>query len=94
MSIVNTETAALANVRQLAARLLADAEFVATLEALQARSEASFEGVWGASSALLAAALVQRCEGQLVVVCPVAESIDKMCDDLALFSAAEPLLRP
>ena len=48
----------------------------------------SLEGVWGSSCALVAAELVRRCPGPLVVVCPHSSDVDELSEELALFSDA------
>ncbi len=94
MSIAESATSALDQVRQLPNSLSRAKDFLSAVAALQAEGEASFEGVWGSSSALLATALWQHAPAGLVVVCPTAEGIDAAYDDLTLFSGVEPLRFP
>jgi len=58
------------------------AEVVASLIAGHA---ATLDGVWGSSCALAAAALAAHAPGPLVVVCPRAEEVDGLIEDLGLF---------
>ncbi|MCA9236448.1 MAG: hypothetical protein KDA44_13325, partial [Planctomycetales bacterium] len=75
-----------ANLRALAGQLEQHAGFSAVLSELAAGHGGTLGGVWGSSRALVAAALGRQCPGALVVVIPHARDIDKMCDDLALFT--------
>jgi transcription-repair coupling factor (superfamily II helicase) len=86
--MTNATPAAMASdgVRALARRLAAQHGFVDAVAALSRGDDVTWDGVWGSSCALVAAALVERVAGTLVVVGPRADDTDEFCDDLALFS--------
>ena len=94
MSIADSSASALDQVRQLAVALSNDTEFLGTIASLGSTGQASFEGVWGSSSALLAAALSAHAPRDLVVICPSVELLDSTCDDIELFTGVEPLQFP
>lgn len=60
--------------------------FADALAALKSNGEASFDGVWGSASALLAAELARHCPGPLLVVAARESALDAFCDDWAVFS--------
>ncbi|MBI1904504.1 MAG: transcription-repair coupling factor [Planctomycetia bacterium] len=72
--------------KELAGRLTALAGFADVIAALKAGHGATFDGVWGSSCALVAAALEPHVARSLVVVCPHPGDVDSFCDDLAVFS--------
>ena len=72
---------------QLAGRLEAADGFAEVVASLRGGHGATFDGVWGSSCALLAAALARHAPGPLVVVCPHPHDIDELVEDLALFAA-------
>ena len=80
--------AATGRLRELAAQLERDEHFAEVLSSLQAGHGGTLGGVWGSSCALVAAALVRTCPGPLVVVSPHAADVDRLTDDLSLFTAA------
>jgi transcription-repair coupling factor (superfamily II helicase) len=94
MSIAESAAGALDRVRNLPIALSTETTLLSAVAALQTKGAASFEGVWGSSSALLAAALLPHAPGGLVVICPTVDGIDSACDDLALFSDAQPIRFP
>ncbi len=69
-------------------RLESHENFDRVIEALGEGGRATLDGVWGASRALLIAALAPHCRGSLVVVCPKGEQLDRCCDDLGLFTTS------
>ena len=75
---------------ELVGRLEAQGGFADVIASLQAGHAATLGGVWGSSCALVAASLVRHAPGPLVVVCPHMDDIDDFCDDLVLFSDAQP----
>jgi len=77
-------------VRQLTRSIAAQEGFAEVAAALSKGQDATFDGVWGSSCALVAAGLVDAVAGMLVVVCPQLDDIDEFCDDLALFSDVAP----
>ena len=80
--------------RHLTRSIAAQEGFAEVAAALSEGREATFDGVWGSSCALVAAALVEAVAGVMVVVCPELDDIDEFCDDLTLFSDAVPLRFP
>src|SRR5574340_41354 len=64
--------------------------FEEVVRELKTGHAATFDGVWGSSCALVAAALAARCGATLVVVCPAADLADDFLDDFALFSKLTP----
>ena len=73
---------------QLAGRLEATDGFAEVVASLKGGHGATFDGVWGSSCALVAAALVRQAPGPLVIVCPHPHDIDELVEDLALFTSA------
>ena len=73
MSIAPTATAASDRLLHLIARIEALPDFAEVVESLQAGHAATLDGVWGSSSALVAAALARAAPAVLVVVCPRLE---------------------
>ena len=84
----------LARIQDLARALAAGPEFAAAVTALASRQPASFDGAWGSSCALLAAALADSLPGPLVVVGAHPSQIDDLESDLALFSTRPRQLFP
>ncbi|MEX0939007.1 MAG: transcription-repair coupling factor [Pirellulales bacterium] len=76
--------------RELAGRLEQHAGFSDVVAGLMAGRDGSFEGVWGSSRALLAAALKRHAPQTLLIVCPQESDVDLVCDDLRLFTATPP----
>jgi len=76
--------------RQLTRSISAQEGFAEVAVALSKGQDATFDGVWGSSCALVAAGLVDALAGMLVVVFPQLDDIDEFCDDLALFSDVAP----
>ena len=70
---------------ELAGRLERQEGFAEVVASLKAGHAATFDGVWGSSCALAAAALAAHAPGPLVVVCPRADDVDALVDDLGLF---------
>ena len=68
--------------------------FAAATAALTAGQPASFDGVWGSSCALLAAALAKTGKGPLLVVAAHEREADDLFADLPLFGVAQPELFP
>ncbi|MFV1964915.1 MAG: transcription-repair coupling factor [Pirellulaceae bacterium] len=91
MSSTQVTANALERTRELFRSLEDHPGFREAVAALENGERATFGGAWGSSRALLAAALQDRAPGALAIVCPRGNDIDELCDDLAIFSAAEPL---
>ena len=89
MASAQTELAASGRLLELPRCLYEQTDFVAALAALREGREASFDGVWGSSCALLAAAIAQDVPDPLVLVCPDQNSLDDLFDDLELFSPSQ-----
>jgi transcription-repair coupling factor (superfamily II helicase) len=62
--------------------------FAEVVASLHSSHSATLGGVWGSSCALIAASLVQRAPGPLVVVSSHGDDLDDFAADLTLFSAA------
>ena len=86
MTEARTEQSTVGRLTRLVDRLESVAGFVEVVASLRAGHGATFDGVWGSSCALAAAALLRHAEGPLIVVCPHPNEIDEVVDDLALFS--------
>lgn len=88
----------LAELHALAAQLAQRPDFARVAESLQQGHGGTLGGVWGASRALVAAALAQKCaesgSGSLVVVLPHLTELDRLAADLAVFSPTAPALFP
>ncbi|NLX56446.1 MAG: transcription-repair coupling factor [Planctomycetaceae bacterium] len=78
----------------LARRLETYAGFSAAVAELQAGRSAVFDGVVGASCALLAAGLLQQAPGPLVIVCRSDDVADLVADDLKMFAGGSPQRLP
>ncbi|MBN1912128.1 MAG: transcription-repair coupling factor [Pirellulales bacterium] len=74
----------------LVERLSHQADFTEVVAQLTAGHAATLDGVWGSSCALATAAIAPHAPGPLVVVCPFAEDVDGLIDDLALFTPLTP----
>lgn len=74
----------------LVGRLAEQDGFAEVVRELQSGHAGTFDGVWGSSCALLAAALMDGCPGPLVVVCPNPDDADDFLDDFGLFSKHTP----
>jgi transcription-repair coupling factor len=77
-----------ASVRQtgeLAARLLAAAEFGEVIAALRLGGSVTVDGAWGSSSALVVSALTSVAPGSVVVVLPRERELDDFAADVASF---------
>lgn len=70
----------------LTRRLDQQADFIKAVASLHAGQSASFDRVWGAVRALVAATLSGRSPESMVVLCPHAAEIDTLCEELALFT--------
>ena len=89
MSTAEFASSALEQVRHVRTQLAKSKDIVALADALRKREPATVDGVWGSSSALLAAALAAHQPPGLVVVCPQAEDVDRCADDMALFQGGD-----
>ncbi|MBN1590266.1 MAG: transcription-repair coupling factor [Pirellulales bacterium] len=78
-----------ASLLALVERLAAQEGFAEVVAELQAGHAATLDGVWGSSCALVAATLVQKSAGPLVIVCPYQDGVDAMVDDLRLFTSLD-----
>jgi len=74
----------------LVGRLAAQDDFGEVVREMQSGHAGTFDGVWGSSCALLAAALAGKGTGPLVVVCPTPDDADDFLDDFGLFSKSTP----
>jgi transcription-repair coupling factor (superfamily II helicase) len=74
----------------LVGRLAEQDGFAEVVRELQSGHAGTFDGVWGSSCALLAAALTDGSPGPLVVVCPNPDGADDFLDDFGLFSKHTP----
>ncbi|MEX2174534.1 MAG: transcription-repair coupling factor [Pirellulaceae bacterium] len=87
MTAILPHVAARHRMRQLPETLSEHANFGPAMAALALGRPASFDGVWGSGSALLAAALAEHAPASLLIVCPTADRADDLAADLELFSA-------
>src|ERR1051326_4755644 len=94
MTAVVPHAASTESVRQLSRTLRNYADFDRAIEALAAGRPASFDGVWGSSCALIAAALAGHTRGPLVVVLPTQREADEIAGDVEFFTGAVPLFYP
>jgi transcription-repair coupling factor (superfamily II helicase) len=80
----------------LSQRLSEQEGFAEAIAALSEGQDATLDGVWGSSCALVAAEMVKRLgrAGVLVAVCPTPDEADAFCDDFALFSTETPARFP
>jgi transcription-repair coupling factor (superfamily II helicase) len=72
--------------KELAGRLERHAGFAEVVASLQAGHAATLDGVWGSSCALAAATIARHSPATLLVLCPHADDVDDVIDDLPLFS--------
>jgi transcription-repair coupling factor (superfamily II helicase) len=87
MTALIADAAATERMRQLYRRLFEWEGCEECVAALMSGNPATFDGVWGSSCALVAAALHDRAGGPLVVVCPTQNEADELAADLRLFSS-------
>ncbi len=80
--------------RELPGSLKRQPDFIDAVESLRAGSGATFDGVWGSSSALLAAALHEHAGGPLVLLAAKPADADLLADDWQLFMGKPPLRFP
>jgi transcription-repair coupling factor (superfamily II helicase) len=94
--MANAGTACIASDRlmELVGRLKQQQGFAEVVASLLAGHAATLDGVWGSACAPAAVALLQSAPAPLVVVCPHADDVDDLADDLALFTQAVPHLFP
>jgi len=92
MTHVETAAASDLQLHELPDSLSRQTEFGEAIRSLQRGGSATFDGVWGSASALLAAALSRQAPGPLVFVLPTPADADALADDLRLF-VAPPLWR-
>lgn len=78
--------------RRLCESLFDRSDFLECLSALKKGESVSFDGVWGSSCALAAAAVLKKCDDSLLLVVPNREDIDRVSGDLSLFSDSPQLL--
>ncbi len=90
MASSSEASAASGRILRLPQRIAAQEGFAEVVAALAKGQDATFDGVWGSSCALVAAELVKSVAGILVLVCPHQDDIDEFCDDLTLFSEVVP----
>ncbi len=77
---------ALEELRRLAAQVCERDDFAQVLTSLEEGHGGTLGGVWGSARALVAASLAARCSGPLFVVTPHHAEVDKLLDDLRLFT--------
>ncbi|MEO8493954.1 MAG: transcription-repair coupling factor, partial [Planctomycetota bacterium] len=94
MSDVQLTATSELRLRALPGSLNRQADFAEAVESLRAGSGATFDGVWGSSSALLAAALRDQSGGPLVLISAKPADADLLADDLQLFTGCPPLRFP
>lgn len=87
MSDIPGERKVSEQLRDLPRRLNAQPGFADVVAAISNGTDATIDGAWGSSCALIAAELAKHVEGVLVVVWPRQDDIDEFRDDLELFSA-------
>ena len=85
MATAPAATSASDRLFELAGRLERQEGFAEVVASLIAGHAATLDGVWGSSCALAAAALAAHAPGPLVIVCPRAEEVDGLIEDLGLF---------
>jgi transcription-repair coupling factor (superfamily II helicase) len=78
----------------LARRLETHTGFSEAVAELQAGRSATFDGVVGASCALLATSLLLRAPGPLVIVCRTEDVAELVADDLKMFAEGTPQRLP
>src|SRR5690606_11863021 len=88
MVVATPPLAAAERLRQLARSLENHDGFRDVLAALAAGKPATLDGIWGSACALAAAALAEHCPGTLLVVSPQLQDLDRLADDLELFTSA------
>ncbi len=91
-----TGHAAAERLLELSQRLNDQEGFAEAVAALSQGQDATLDGVWGSSCALVAVEMVKALAGTgvLVAVCPTPDDADAFREDFALFSAAEPARFP
>lgn len=90
MTALVTGIGAAARLRELPRQLEQHDGFTEAVAALARQDQATFDGVWGSSCALLATQLSEHASGPLVVVLPTAKELDDFRYDLAMFSSYAP----
>jgi len=90
MAHVEAATSTGGRLLELAGRLERHEGFAEVVAELEGGHAATFDGVWGSSCALVAAALAARVPDSLVVVCPHLGDVDDFIDDLGLFTPITP----
>jgi transcription-repair coupling factor (superfamily II helicase) len=86
MAHVQSPATAAERLAELPGRLERQEGFAEVVAELARGGQATLEGAWGSSCALIAAALAERAAGPLVVVLPQPDDVDDFLDDLAVFS--------
>lgn len=94
MANVTPEARAGQSLRQLPRCLEHHDGFREAVAALTNQEPATFDGVWGSSCALLAAALSLHNPGPIFIVCPTANEAANIADDLDTFSGHDISLFP
>jgi transcription-repair coupling factor (superfamily II helicase) len=94
MTATLPNVAATERMRQLPEALHSYAGFAEAIAALASGQPASFDGVWGSSCALLAAALALKSHGPILVVTSQQREADDFAADLEFFFPARPALFP
>ncbi|MDZ7617173.1 MAG: CarD family transcriptional regulator, partial [Patescibacteria group bacterium] len=73
--------------RELLGRLDLHEGFGGVVASLTAGHAATLDGVWGAACSLIAARLAEHAPATLLLVCPELSWVDRLMDDLALFTS-------
>ncbi|MFM9066059.1 MAG: hypothetical protein ACKOUR_01825, partial [Planctomycetota bacterium] len=62
------------------------ADFKSIVTALTARQRVTVEGIWGSSTALVAAALAELAPGPVIAVCAQVADVEELAGDIAHFT--------
>ncbi len=76
-----------ARLGELIGRLDCHEGFREVVASLDAGHAATLDGVWGAACSLIAARLIGHAPATLLLVCPELSDVDRLVDDLALFTS-------
>ncbi|MCG8586739.1 MAG: transcription-repair coupling factor [Pirellulales bacterium] len=87
MSVTTPATTAGERIASLAGRLVERSDFAQVVAACESHDRAELDGVWGSVCALAASALATRSNGTLLVVAAHQEDVEKLAEDLRLFTS-------
>ena len=85
-----SQVAATTALLEITGRIEALEDFAAAVDSLKDGHAATFDGVWGSSCAVVAAALARHAPSVLVVVCARLDEVESLIGDLSLFSPTQP----